>query len=87
MNCLYAQGAGPRKQDTERPFNFASDSLLAQQVGAGELLERLREIMIAADMAEGLAHDEPNRVPEVLAVIHRNASQTYKELMRAIAFS
>ena len=81
------QIAGSYRQDPERTFNFASDSLLAQQVGAGALLDRLREMLIGADLAQGLAHDEPNRIPEVLAVIHRNAAQSYEELMRAVAFS
>ena len=89
MNTVYGQVVGSHKQDSQQlpALNFSSDSLLAQQVGASELLDRLRSIIMAADAAQRLAHDEPNRVPEVLALIHTSALQSYNELMRAIAFS
>ena len=61
--------------------------MLAQQVRAGELLDRLYAVILGAYTAQKVLENEPNRVPELLAFINEQAVESYRALMRAIAFS
>ena len=76
-----------RRNQGSIPRSFEMDSILAQQVKAGELLDRLYAIILGSNIAQRALQDEPNRMPELLAFINEQAVESYKALMRAVAFS
>jgi hypothetical protein len=68
------------------PHAFDADYAIAQCFGAGEHLQSLYAILQAVHTAERLAQEDPDRVPELLAIIHEQAAKSYRELMCAVGW-
>ena len=88
MIQLSAQTAGSaeRHHRVLWPHAFDTDYAIAQSFGAGEQLQSLYNIIRAVHAAERMFQEEPDRVPELLAMINEQATKSYRDLMCAVGW-
>jgi hypothetical protein len=69
------------------PRAHEMDSILAQQVKAGELLDCLVAVILGSYTAQKALQDTPELLPDLLRYLNEQALESYRALMRAVAFS
>ena len=81
-----AASSTERRNRTLWPHAFDTDYALAQCFGAGEQLQSLHTILQAVHVAERMIQEDPDRVPELLAIINEQATKSYRDLMCAVGW-